>query len=98
MSEKRAAIALYYDQKSAPQVSAKGFGALAQEMIALAKEHHIPIEEDAALTELLAQLDIGDNIPESLYIAVAEVLAFAYMALGKFPKNWQGEGRIRDQA
>ncbi|MBF0471301.1 MAG: EscU/YscU/HrcU family type III secretion system export apparatus switch protein [Gammaproteobacteria bacterium] len=89
MSDKRAAIALFYDDKSVPELTAKGVGRVATEIIATAKEHNIPIEEDPELTTLLSQLDLGEKIPEELYLAVAEVLAFAYMTLGKFPQNWK---------
>jgi flagellar biosynthesis protein len=80
------AIALHYDGKEAPTVTAKGSGELAEQIITLAKEHGIPLQENATLVELLAQLELGDEIPQPLYLAVAEVIAFAYLLTGKRPE------------
>lgn len=80
------AIALHYDGKEAPTITAKGSGELAEQIIALAKEHGIPLQENATLVELLAQLELGDEIPQPLYLAVAEVIAFAYLLTGKRPE------------
>jgi flagellar biosynthesis protein len=74
------AVALSYDAtiKSVPKVVANGKGMVAVNIIEKAKEHHLPIQEDASLVELLSQLQINENIPEQLYEAVAEVFAFIY--------------------
>ncbi|MBC6906750.1 flagellar protein FhlB [Saccharophagus sp. K07] len=72
------AVALFYDGRGAPQVTAKGEGAEAEQIIALAREHGVPLCDNPALVELLTQIEIGDHIPEELYIAVAHVIAFAY--------------------
>ncbi|MGJ9458843.1 EscU/YscU/HrcU family type III secretion system export apparatus switch protein [Oceanobacillus sp. CF4.6] len=83
MTEKRnKATALKYDQKknSAPMVTAKGKGLVADEIIKKAKENEVPILEDASLVELLAELNINETIPEELYQAVAEVFSFIYHA------------------
>jgi len=77
------AIALHYDGKEAPTVSAKGYDDVAREIYRIAKENNIPMHEDAELANLLSRLDIGDEIPGNLYIAVAEVIAFAYLVSGK---------------
>lgn len=80
------AVALQYSGKgSAPRVTAKGSGELAEQIIALAEENDIPIQEDQELVQLLAQIKLGDEIPELLYVAVAEVLAFAYYVSGRVP-------------
>jgi flagellar biosynthesis protein len=79
------AVALQYSGKGAPRVTAKGSGLLAEEIIALAKEHGIPVQDDPALVGLLAQIDLGEEIPENLYIVVAEILAFAYWISGRMP-------------
>lgn len=81
------AVALKYDGKSAPRVTAKGDGALAKQIIAKAKEHHIPIEQNAELTGLLAHIKINEEIPRSLYVAVAQILAFLYHLNGKKPQK-----------
>lgn len=77
------AIALHYDGDLAPSVTAKGAGNVAKEIYRIAKENNIPLHEDAELTKLLSRLDVGDEVPRNLYIAVAEVIAFAYMVSGK---------------
>lgn len=79
----RRAIALSYDQENAPTVSAKGSGDLAEQIIALAQENNIPLMENAYLIELLLALDLGEAIPEELYLSVAEIIAFAYWLSGK---------------
>lgn len=77
------AIALRYEGRGAPRVTAKGKGCTADKILELAREHDIPLREDAALAELLAKVELGDEIPPNLYRAVAEVLAFAYLISGK---------------
>jgi len=81
----RAAVALFYDGKTTPRVTAKGQGHVAEEILALAREHNVPLYEDAALASLLARIDLGEKIPEKLYVAVAEVIAFAYRLSGRWP-------------
>ncbi len=83
------AVALHYDGKEAPRVTAKGTGELAEQIIALAKKHGIPLQEDATLISLLAKLDLGDEIPQPLYVAIAEVLTFAYILNGKTPEGFE---------
>ena len=84
----RRAIALEYDGARAPRISALGEDAVAREIIALAREHGVPLLENAELAGLLAQLDIGDEIPETLYRCVAQIIAFAYRLRGRFPRDW----------
>lgn len=74
------AVALRYDPAAmpSPQVVAAGQGEIAERIIALAREHGVPIREDPDLVAVLAALDIGSAIPPELYQAVAEVLAFVY--------------------
>ena len=79
-----AAVALKYDGKNAaPRVTAKGKGHIAAEILAIAHKYDIPLYEDPALVNLLSQLKLGDEIPKSLYVAIAEVIAFAYFISGK---------------
>ncbi|NOZ09799.1 MAG: hypothetical protein GXP09_01955 [Gammaproteobacteria bacterium] len=77
------AVALEYDGSGAPTVTAKGQHLIADKILKLAKEHDIPLYEDPALVTLLSKVELGDEIPRSLYTAVAEVIAFAYMVSGK---------------
>ncbi|SEL14054.1 EscU/YscU/HrcU family type III secretion system export apparatus switch protein [Ectothiorhodospira marina] len=89
--DSRQAIALKYTGKGAPRLTAKGAGDIARQILDLADEHGVPIHEDAALTSALAQIPLGDEIPENLYVAVAEVLAFVYMLSGRRPGDLQPE-------
>lgn len=81
------AVALQWDRVSAPRVTAAGTGATAEEILKIAAEHGIPLESDPVLTEALAQIPLGDEIPQCLYIAVAEVLAFVFMLEGIDPRE-----------
>lgn len=81
------AVALYYDGENAPQITATGTGSIAEEIIAIAKEHHVPLCDNGTLVDLLVQLELGEEIPEALYRAVACVIAFAYELEGKTPAD-----------
>ncbi len=72
------AIALKYTGSGAPQVAASGQGHVAERILALAEEAGIPVRRDPALAAALSTLELGTEIPEELYMAVAEVLAWAY--------------------
>ena len=84
----RKAVALYYDGDSAPVVTAKGLGDEAERIMAVAKEHGVPLCDNSALVDLLVTLELGDIIPEALYISVAHIIAFAYELQGKTPDNY----------
>ncbi|NRD80091.1 EscU/YscU/HrcU family type III secretion system export apparatus switch protein [Bacillus sp. BRMEA1] len=83
------AVALAYDAQNdaAPKVVAKGKGFVAANMIEKAKEHHVPIQEDTSLVELLSEIQINKTIPEQLYGAVAEVFAFIYHVDRQYSKK-----------
>ena len=74
------AVALKYRSATdnAPKVVATGKGKVAQKIIDIAKAHNIYIHDDPDLVEVLAQLDLNDEIPTDLYIVVSELLAFVY--------------------
>lgn len=78
-------VALRYEGNGAPQVVAKGSGEVAKQILAVAKAHDIPLHENRDLVLLLSRLDLGQEIPENLYIAVAQILTFAYSLSGKSP-------------
>ena len=82
------AVALTYDGSNAPRVTATGQNALAERIIAAAEEADIPLYPDAELAMVLAQVPMGDEIPDNLYKAIAEVIAFAYILAGKFPEGF----------
>lgn len=81
------AVALFYDGVNAPQITAKGAGKLAEEIIALAQEHGVPLCDNPTLVDLLVNLELGDEVPEALYVAVAYIIAFAYQLEGKTPEG-----------
>ncbi len=88
------AIALQYDKEvmEAPEVIAKGKGHLARRIREIAEENGVPIVENVPLARALyRELEIGDSVPESLYKAVAEVLAFVYRL-----KRGDGVRRLKD--
>ena len=74
------AAALSYKPGSdnAPQVVARGEGKIAEQIIALAREHGVPITEDPDLVEILSKMDVGEEISPDLYKVVAELLVFVY--------------------
>ena len=76
----KSAVALKYDatKAPAPKVTAKGEGLVGKKIISLALENNIPIKEDPDLIQMLAQVDIDEEIPASVYQVVAELLAFVY--------------------
>lgn len=80
------AAALKYDgeKDAAPRVVARGRGAVAEKIIALAKTNHIPLRSDPGLVQILSKLDIDEQIPIELYKAVAEILAFVYSANNRY--------------
>jgi len=78
-SQKKAVALKYRPEKdSAPTVTAKGSGNVAQKIIEIAEKNGIPIKDDPDLVEVLSKLDINEAIPASIYVVVAELLAFAY--------------------
>ncbi len=83
----RQAVALFYDGNQAPKVTAKGEGKTAEEIISIAQSHGVTLCENPALIELLMQLDLEEEIPESIYIAIAQIIAFAYQLQGKIPEE-----------
>lgn len=74
------AIALQYDRDndSAPKVVAKGLRLKAEQIRAIAKEAGVPIMKNVPLANALYRVEIGEEIPEELYDAVAEILNFVY--------------------
>lgn len=74
------AVALHYrpERERAPRVVAKGGGETAARIMAIAKEHGVPLQQDPALAAALSRLDLNAEIPRELYVAVAEVLRFVF--------------------
>lgn len=74
------AVALGYDidKDNAPRVVAKGKGKSAENIIKIAQLHNLPIKQDEDLVELLSKVELDREVPEKLYLAVAEVFSFIY--------------------
>ncbi len=92
--KQKSAVGLKYQQPSqenqqqAPTIVAKGFGDLAEEIVALARQNGVLVHEDPYLSDFLATLDLGQEIPETLYHVIAELISFSYVLQGKFPDSW----------
>jgi flagellar biosynthesis protein len=91
------AIALEYDGKQAPLVTAKGHDEIANQILRLAHESGVPIQKDNELALVLDQIDLGDHVPEALYVVIAEILTFAYRLSGKH-KDFMDDIEMVDDA
>jgi flagellar biosynthetic protein FlhB len=82
------AVALKYEtgKMPAPMVVAKGAGVIAEKIKELASKHSVPVIENKPVAQALYKLvEVGQSIPESLYQAVAEILAYVYRLKNKRP-------------
>lgn len=77
------AIAYRRDEMDAPQVVAKGADNIAMKIREIAREHGVPLVENVPVARALYQVELGEAVPEELYKAVAEVLAYVYSLKGK---------------
>jgi flagellar biosynthesis protein len=86
------AVAIKYDRgrDPAPRVVAKGTGHIAETILSLAREHGIAVRNDAALAEVLAQIELDRQIPVEAYVAVAEVLSYIFGARAKASEAFTG--------
>lgn len=77
-TKRRQAAALRYEAatKGAPDVVARGEGYVADEIVATARRHGIPVHQSPDLVQLLTRLPLETTIPPELYVAVAQVLVF----------------------
>ncbi|SFC86390.1 EscU/YscU/HrcU family type III secretion system export apparatus switch protein [Clostridium uliginosum] len=76
IQRKKAAVLKYELNSEAPIITASGMGHIADKIIERAEENNVPIVYNKELTELLCNVDVGDEIPTELYEAVAHVIAF----------------------
>lgn len=77
--KRQMAVALAYQSgDAAPKVVARGRGIIAQAIIERAKEHGVFVHESEELVGLLMQVELDEQIPPQLYLAVAELLAWIY--------------------
>ena len=73
------ATALRYEAgANAPRIVATGRGLIAERILEEAERAGVPVRRDAALAEALSGLALGHEVPEELWVAVAEALAWAY--------------------
>lgn len=88
------AIALKYDKEkgSAPQIVAKGSRIWAEKIIETARRYGVPVVRNVPLAHALDKLEVGDEIPEELYEAVAEILNFIF-SLAEEQKHKQKGGK-----
>ena len=80
MEDPDLAIDLRYqpDGDEPPRVTAKGRGAIAAQIVAVARAHGVALRRDRSLAQLLASMDIDSPIPVAAFAAVAEILAHLY--------------------
>ncbi len=80
LTPQQSAVALAYgnSQGGSPKVVAKGRGLIAQAIIERAKQHGIFVHESEDLVGLLMKVELDQEIPPQLYLAVAELLAWLY--------------------
>ena len=77
MKQRKKAVALKYElNNEAPIVTAAGMGTIADKIIEKAEDSDVPVVYNKELTDLLSNVDIGKEIPEDLYEAVAYIIAF----------------------
>ena len=79
----RFALALEYDGDQPPTVTARGHDEIANQILRAAQASGIPIHQDKDLALVLEQLDLGEQVPQALYVVIAEILSFAYRLSGK---------------
>lgn len=71
------AVALRYDGgSSAPIVVASGMGYLAEKIVEVAADNGVPVYEDNSLATMLSQLQLGEQIPDSLYQAIVQIYVY----------------------
>ena len=89
----KSAVSLQYKKgkNAAPKITAKGQGWVAENIIKMAQEKNIPIREDKDLLHLLSEIDVGQEVPESLYKVVAELLAWVYQLNQNYSSSEQSK-------
>ncbi len=72
------AISYQRDTMDAPKIIAKGADHLAFRIREIAREHHVPIIENKPVARALYKQEVGEQIPEEMFTAIAEILAYVY--------------------
>jgi flagellar biosynthesis protein len=78
MPERDVTAALRYTGTGVPRVVAAGRGHIAAAILETARDAGVPVHQDPELADALAGLALGSEVPEELWAAVAEALAWAY--------------------
>lgn len=79
LEERNSAVALSYADKSkAPVIVAKGYGVVAESIMREARANGLYVHASADLVKLLMQVDLDQQIPPQLYLAVAEVMSWIH--------------------
>lgn len=73
---KKAAALKYEGKDKAPVVVAAGSGYIAQKIVEVAQNNNVPVYQDNSLATLLAQLQVGSEIPQELYQAIVEIYVY----------------------
>lgn len=83
LDNRQSAVALSYaDKTKAPVVVAKGYGVVAESIMREARANGLYVHASADLVKLLMQVDMDQQIPPQLYLAVAELMAWIYRLEG----------------
>jgi flagellar biosynthesis protein len=93
MNKPLEALALEYGKLKTPKVTAKGQNELARRIIEEAKKQGVYVAEDPQLLALLSKLDVGQEIPQDMFTAVAVILSWVYWLKGMKP----GDEKIKSQ-
>ncbi|CAG37213.1 EscU/YscU/HrcU family type III secretion system export apparatus switch protein [Desulfotalea psychrophila] len=86
MQKKAVALRYHQEEDRAPRVVASGKGIVAENIIETGEAAGVYIQEDRDMVELLAQIELNQEIPMELYGAVSEILSFVYKVNGKYEK------------
>jgi flagellar biosynthesis protein len=87
------AVALEYSD-DLPVIISSAKGYLAEKLIDIAKLHNITIYKDNDMAEILSKFDTGTEIPENLFLAMAEILAYCYKVNSKFRNKLASELKL----
>jgi flagellar biosynthesis protein len=83
LSPQQAVALAYLEHSGAPKVVAKGKGLIAEQIIQKAKESGVFVHESRELVSLLMNVDLDQQIPQGMYQAIAELLAWVYQIENK---------------
>lgn len=75
---RRRAVALSHEGESPPEVVAKGYGSTAEAIIERAVHHGVYVHQSVELVNLLMNVNLDDQVPEALYLALAELLCWVH--------------------